>query len=98
MPKATPKEERMIEVKVRFWTNGIVEPKKVKPKHAKTSGVVRIKPNQLHGIGAQKPIPFNSLLDLSAAIEKLLIRSGVTLHPSRKMRKYLRDLTPGQPE
>lgn len=82
--------QKMIEVKVRFWTNDLATtPGHVQPKHARTSGVVRIKRNELHGIVESKPIPFHSLLDIGAAIEKLLIRHGIKLHPSRAMRKYM---------
>jgi hypothetical protein len=82
--------EKMIEVKVRFWTDGITPGAgKVLPKNAWTSGVVRIDSNKSHGITPQSPVPFNSLLDVGAAIEKVLINHGITLHPSRKMRKYV---------
>lgn len=84
--------ERMIEVRVRFWTDNIAEERgRVVPGHAWASGVVRIARNQAHGISPQKPIPFNSLLDLTAIIEKTLIRNGIRLHTSRKMRRYLSD-------
>jgi hypothetical protein len=50
MPKAKPKTqrkaqqgERMIEVKIRFWTNDIADGKgNIFPKHAWSSGVVRM--------------------------------------------------------
>lgn len=81
--------ERMIEVKLRFWTNDIAsEPGKVVPKHAWASGVVRIERNKSHGIAPSNPRPFNSLLDVGAIIEKVLIDHGVILHPDRKMQKY----------
>jgi hypothetical protein len=82
--------ERMIEVKLRFWTNDIAsDPGKVIPKHAWTSGVVRIERNKSHGIASSNPRPFNSLLDVGAVIEKVLIDHGIILHPGRKMQKYL---------
>ncbi len=81
--------EKMIEVKVRFWTNDIApEPEKIIPKNAWASGVVRIERNNSHGIEPSKPQPFHSLLDVGAVIEKVLIEHGIILHPSRKMRKY----------
>lgn len=84
--------EKMIEVKLRFWTNNIAEQLgKVIPKHAWTSGVVRMERNKSHGIEPGNPQPFHSLLDASAVIEKVLIDHGVTLHASRKMRKYISD-------
>ena len=82
--------EKMIEVKVRFWTNNIAAgPNRVIPKHAWTSGVVRMERNRSHGIEPGNPKPFHSLLDVTAIIEKVLINHGVVLHPSRTMKKYV---------
>jgi hypothetical protein len=82
--------QKMIEVKVRFWTDSIAETKgNIEPKRAWSSGVVRIQRNPNHGITPGSPIPFNSLMDLTAKIEKLLIQQGITLLPSRVMRKYM---------
>ena len=51
--------ERMIEVKVRFWTNDISgESGKIVPKHAWTSGVVRMDSNLSHGIDRATLGPF----------------------------------------
>lgn len=81
--------ERMIDIKLRFWTNGIApDPGKIVPKHAWASGVVRIERNRPHGIDPSNPRPFNSLLDVGAVIEKVLIDHHVTLHLDTKMRKY----------
>jgi hypothetical protein len=80
--------ERMIEVKVRFWTDQIEGDHKIKPKHAWSSGVVRIAANKSHGIIPGRPRPFNSLMELDAVIERVLIENGIVLHPSRKERKY----------
>jgi hypothetical protein len=81
--------EKMIEVKVRFWTNNIASSGRVKPKHAWSGGVVRMERNATHGITPGKPIPFNSLLEVATAIEKALIAHGVRIHPSKRMRKYV---------
>jgi hypothetical protein len=82
--------ERMIEVKVRFWTDEIASgPGKILPKHAWTAGVVRMDSNRSHGISPKSPVPFNSLLDLSAKIEQVLLDHGVVLHRSSRMKKYL---------
>lgn len=82
--------EKMIEVKLRFWTNGIAEEKgKITPKNAWSAGVVRIERNDSHGITPGKPQPFHSLLDIGSVIEKVILEQGVVLHPSRKMKKYL---------
>jgi len=82
--------ERMIEVKVRFWTDGIAkEPGKILPRHAWAGGVVRMERNKAHEIKPQNPVPFNSLMDLLYIIEKVLIKHSITLHSSDRMRKYL---------
>lgn len=81
--------ERMIEVKVRFWTNDIAEGRGyIRPKHAWASGVVRMERNESHGIIPKKPIIFHSLMDIPAKIEKALIDHGIVLHGSDKMDKY----------
>ncbi len=81
--------EKMIEVKLRFWTNDISPEKgKVVPKHALAAGMVRMEGNKSHGIVPGTPRPFNSLLDVGAVIEKVLIEHGIVLHVGRKMKKY----------
>jgi len=82
--------ERMIEVKLRFWTNDLASSEgQIWPKHAWTSGVVRMERNRSHGIVPGNPVAFNSLLDLVAVIEKVLLEHGIQLHASRRMRKYI---------
>jgi hypothetical protein len=83
--------ERMIELKVYFWTNNIAKGKgKIIPKHAWSAGMVRLEPNQAHGIIGRKAKPFHTLFDLGTTIEKVLIQDGVVIHPARQMKKYLR--------
>ena len=78
----------MIEVKPRFWTNGIAEGRGIiVPKHARAKAVVRLKRNEAHGIKPQRVTKFNSLMELPAVIERVLIDHGIVLHPSRGMRK-----------
>jgi hypothetical protein len=90
--------ERMIEVKIRFWTNDIAEGKGiVRPKHAWSSGVVRMERNNSHGIVPQSPEPFHSLMDLTSVVEKVLLAHGIVLHTSRRMRKYVQGV-PGEEE
>lgn len=87
--REAPQGEKMIEIKVRFWTNEIADrDDMIVPKHAWSSGVVRIERNETHGIVPKKPLPFHSLMDLTAVIEKVLLAQGITLHSSRKMSKY----------
>jgi len=84
--------EKMIEVKIRFWTNNIAPQGKIKPKHAWAAGVVRMEPNKSHGIKPGYPKPFHSLLGVGAVIEDVLIEHGIVLHPGTKMSKYVRDV------
>ena len=82
--------EKMIEIKLRFWTDNIAPTAgHILPKHAWTAGVVRIERNTAHGIAPEQPLPFNSLLEVSAVIEQALIDHGIMLHASRKMQKYV---------
>jgi hypothetical protein len=89
-PVKAAANERMIEIKLRFWTNGLVKRRGyVVPKWAWSSGMVGIERNETHGIKPGKTLPFHSLLDVGSAIEKVLIREGVVLRPSKRARKYL---------
>jgi hypothetical protein len=90
MPTTSAKiGERMLTVTVRFWTNNIARGKgRIKPRNAWTSGTVRIEPNEPHGIRSRQDVKFHSLLTLPAAIEKVLIQNGITLHPATDA-KYL---------
>lgn len=81
--------QKMIEVKLRFWTNDIAEGAgNILPKHAWSGGVVRIESKKSHGIVPKPPIPFHSMLDVGRAIEKCLIDHDIVLHPSNRMQKY----------
>lgn len=81
--------EKMIEVKIRFWTNNLApQAGRVLPKHAWAGGVVRMEPNRSHGIAPLSPRVFHSLLDVTAVVEKVLIEHGVVLHRSTRMKKY----------
>ena len=54
--------------------------------------------NKSHGIVRQEPVPFNSLMDLLAGIEKVLIAHRITLHVHRRMKKYFStDESPREP-
>jgi hypothetical protein len=82
--------EKMIEVKIRFWTNSIAPEKgKVLRKHAWGGGIVRMEPNRAHDIPTGDPMPFNSLMELTAVIEKVLIENGITVHLSDRMARYI---------
>ena len=77
-------DQRMIEVKLRFWTANVGEPGSILQKHAWTNGVVRMEPNEMHGIRPGAPRTFQSLSELSGVVEKVLIEHGITLHLSNK--------------
>jgi hypothetical protein len=87
--------EKMIEVKLRFWTNDLVIDDKaipkgqIVPKHAWAFGVVRMKSNKAHGIVAEQVEQFRSLLDVGVAIEKTLKKHGIVLHLSPTMKPYM---------
>jgi hypothetical protein len=82
--------QRMIEIRVRFWTNDLAEGKgRIRPKHAWGSGVVRISSNRSHDIVPHKPVPFNSMADIAGKIEKVLIDHGITIHKSDRERRYM---------
>jgi hypothetical protein len=67
-----------------------VEGGRVLPKHAWGSGVVRMESNRAHEITPGEPLPFNSMAELPGVIEKTLTAHVVTIHPSSKMRRYMR--------
>jgi hypothetical protein len=83
--------DKMIEARVRFWTDGLAPQKgDVIPKNAWDSGMVAMDSNVSHGIASGTPQPFNSILDLQSVIAEVLVKNGVTLHPNRKSRRLIR--------
>jgi hypothetical protein len=44
--------------------------------------------NETHGIKPKRPRPFNSVMELTAVIERVLIDHGVVLHLEKRMRRY----------
>jgi len=95
MPEAVEAREaawgsRMIEIRVRFWTNGIAEGKgKVLPRHAWSGGVVRMAPNSAHGIKPKGLRTFNSMAELGTTIERVLVDHGVKIHPCGNLYKLI---------
>lgn len=82
--------EKMIELRIRFWTNDIAKTKgEILPKHAWDGGVVLMERNTSHEIEPENPKPFHSVMDLPAVIEKVLIEHGVQLHSGPRSQKYL---------
>jgi hypothetical protein len=83
--------EKMLELKVLFFTNGIARRRNaVLPGHGMTRGTVRMDRHIAHALGGGRARPFNSLMELPAAIERVLMDHGVTLHARGKMRRYMR--------
>ena len=81
--------KKMIEIKLRFWTDDIADDKgKIIAKHCWDSGVVRVTRNDLHGIEPLKPRLFNSLPEVLPTIEKVLRDHDIKLHLGRKSDKY----------
>jgi hypothetical protein len=85
----TSNKNKMIEIRVRLWTDDISTGKQIQRKHAWDSGTVEILPNALHGINSGVGKTFNSLLGLSGAIEKALEEHSIQIHLGGKSRKYL---------
>ncbi len=84
--------ETTIEIRLRFLTDDIAESKekrKIVPKHCWTMGLACIPTNKSHGIGYRE-IHFDSLMEIPAKIEELIIKEGITLHTCRKMEKYIK--------
>lgn len=82
--------EKMLELKVLFFTNGIARRRDaVIPGHGMTRGTVRMDRHIAHARGGGRARPFNSLMELPAAIERVLLDHGVTLHARGKMQRYI---------
>ena len=82
--------QKMITVNIKFFTNEIPEkPGHIKPKHAWTKGMLKLQANASHSIKSSQDIPFNSLMELTGTLERVLTREGITLHIARDMGKYL---------
>lgn len=83
--------EKMIEVRVRFWTDEITNtPQVIVPKHAWDYGYVEIAANTSHGLQQSgSSVKFNSVLELPQAIADLLVQEGVHLHIGAKLGKLI---------
>lgn len=53
--------------------------------------MISIDANKSHGIGAIKPKAFHSLMDIGAVLERVFLEHNIVLHPSRKMKKYMKE-------
>jgi len=78
----------MIEVRVRFFTDGHAPKGQIMPKHGHANGEVRVARNPSHGIQPAGPIMFNSMAELPYAIEKTLRDHGIKIELSSRERRY----------
>ena len=62
------------------------------PKHACAHGTVAFRSNPSHGIKSGHQHNFNSLLEITKAIEDALIEAEIILHPTGNMKKYVQDV------
>lgn len=89
-PRPARHGERMIEVRLRFFTDDIAGKKgEIVPKHAWARGMASIERNVVHGITPTDPIPFNSASEIPFTVEKVLLAHGIKLVVSPKMKKYM---------
>lgn len=87
--KKMPNETKMIWLKVGFWTNKLSRKKDgIVPKHARSFGYVYIGSNKLHGIKASQA-HFDSPMQISSAIEKVLVGAGIKLYADQTLKKYI---------
>ncbi len=81
---------KTIKLTLAFHTTKIAEEEgHIVPKHAWSNGAIKLRTNSLHGISKTKSVPFNSLMELPAVLEQLLIDEGITLHPSHRTKRYM---------
>ena len=75
--RAAKHGQKMLEVRVRFWTDDIAKKKgEVIPKHAWGSGMINIDRNEAHGVVPEKWLAFNSMAEIPAVLEKCLTENG----------------------
>ncbi len=82
------KDNKMISIEIKFWTNDINQEGGVLPKHAWDSGMIKLHMNDRHGIPSTPPKPFNSLMQINHVIEEMLVEHGIKLHQSRIANLY----------
>lgn len=91
--------EKMIEFKVRFWTNDIAGTQgHILPKHCWPAGMVYASRNDSHGIKSSRTIPFNSLDEVQNAIEQAMTDVGIKVHENKgrvNKKKRVLGLHPG---
>ena len=88
-PRKARHGEKMIEVRLRFFTNSIAGEGEILPKHAWTNGMSNMQRNATPDIVPGEWLPFNSLMEIPTVIERLLLKQGIELHLTHKMSKYI---------
>ena len=82
--------EKMIELKIKFFTNNIsVWKDYVVKKLGWQSGYVYASINKTHGIESKKPVFFHSLMELPQAIEETLLKQDIKLKSTKRTKEYL---------
>ena len=85
--------EKTIALTVYLFTDGIAAEKgKIVPKHACAHGTVALRSNPSHRIKSRAQHNFNSLLEITKAIEDALIEGEIILHPTGNMKKYVQEV------
>jgi hypothetical protein len=86
--------ERMIEVKIKFFTNDIApegKGKRIKPKTCWDSGFIVMERNGLHEITPSNPVPFNSLQKMMGKLEDVLIAHGIEMRHGNMSKKLFKE-------
>lgn len=82
--------EKMIELRVRLWTDEIAEVDgAIVKKHCWDYGTVSMLQNDSHGIEPQGDTHFHSIMDLTGVVAEVLARHGVRMHVGPKSAKTL---------
>jgi ASC-1-like (ASCH) protein len=83
-----PQGQKMIEVRVRFFTDGHAPSGQILPKHGHANGEVRIARNPSHDIRPGEPIMFNSIAEMPYAVERALRDHNIKIELSSRERRY----------
>ena len=79
--------EKMIQVSVKFWTDGIAsEEGHVLPGYCWEGGFVNVEANATHSLKATQPIPFNTLDELVPILISALDDAGVNILFNKRKR------------
>lgn len=85
--------DKIIQVKIRFWTDGIAKKEgHIIPKHCYSSGYVLIAASRIHGIPTGIKAPFVSISGLPKAIDKVMAEAQLILHLNRAKSQLTLDL------